>query len=99
MLLRSVRMEFVVALSLIAVTLSPISVFGQSASTPDDLRTEVTTLKTENAAVRERLRTMEEQQRALIEQVTRLQRRLEGGAPSEAAAQQPAASPAMAQPA
>ena len=36
-------------------------------------------MKAENAAVRELLRKMEEQQKALLEQVDRLQRRLDGG--------------------
>ena len=45
----------------------------------DDLQGEVENLKTENAAVRELLRKMEEQQKVLLEQVDRLQRRLDGG--------------------
>ena len=36
-------------------------------------------MKAENAAVRELLRKMEEQQKTLLEQVERLQRRLDGG--------------------
>jgi len=46
----------------------------------NDLQGEVLTLKAENAVVRELLRKMEEQQRALLEQVDRLQRRLDEGA-------------------
>lgn len=45
---------------------------------PRDLESEVTNLKAENAAVREQLRKMEEQQKALLEQFERLQRRLDG---------------------
>jgi len=47
---------------------------------PDDLKTEVETLKAENAAVRELLRKMEEQQKTLLEQFERLQRRMDSGA-------------------
>ena len=43
-----------------------------------DLESEVAAVKAENAAVRELLRKMEEQQKALLEQVDRLQRRLDG---------------------
>ena len=43
-----------------------------------DLQNEISTLKAENDAVRELLRRMEEQQKSLIEQVDRLQRRLDG---------------------
>src|SRR5262245_12334239 len=49
-------------------------------SRPSDLKSEVEILKAENAAVRELLRRMEEQQKALLEQVDRLQRRFDGGA-------------------
>ena len=45
---------------------------------PSELKSEVDTLKAENAVVRELLRKMEEQQKALLEQVDRLQRRLDG---------------------
>ena len=44
----------------------------------NDLKSEVESLKAENAAVRELLRKMEEQQKTLLEQVDRLQRRLDG---------------------
>ena len=44
----------------------------------NDLKNEVESLKAENAAVRELLRKMEEQQKTLLEQVDRLQRRLDG---------------------
>lgn len=45
---------------------------------PKDLQSEVDAMKAENAMVRELLRKMEEQQKALLEQVDRLQRRLDG---------------------
>ncbi len=50
---------------------------------PKDLQSEIEALKTENAAVRELLRNMEEQQKILLEQVDRLQRRLDGGAATD----------------
>lgn len=45
---------------------------------PGDLETEVAAVKAENAAVREQLRKMEEQQKALLELVDGLRRRLDG---------------------
>jgi hypothetical protein len=50
---------------------------------PKDLQSEIEAMKAENAAVWELLRKMEEQQRMLLEQVGRLQRRLEGGATTD----------------
>src|SRR5712675_2449011 len=44
----------------------------------DDLESDVAAVKAENAAVREQLRKMEEQQKALLELVERLQQRLDG---------------------
>ena len=46
---------------------------------PKDLESEIEAVKAENAVVRELLRKMAEQQRILLEQVDRLQRRLDGG--------------------
>src|SRR4030095_15439715 len=43
---------------------------------PKDVQAEIEAVKAENAAVRELLRKMEEQQKTLLEQVDRLQRRL-----------------------
>ena len=54
---------------------------------PTDLEKEVETLKAENAAVRELLRKMEEQQKTLLDNVERLQRRLDGGTTATATAQ------------
>src|SRR5437762_1536456 len=45
---------------------------------PVDLEKEVTAVKAENAAVREQLRRVEEQQKTLLELVERLQQRLDG---------------------
>ena len=68
---------------------------------PKDLQSEVEAMKAENAAVRELLRKMEEQQKTLLEQVDRLERRLAGtatdsqsnGQPIGAAATADAATP------
>jgi hypothetical protein len=48
------------------------------APKPSDLESEVAAVKAENAAVREMLRKMEEQQKALLDMVDRLQRRIDG---------------------
>lgn len=78
----------------------PGSAFAQPA---DDLKNEIDGLRAENAAVREVLLKMQEQQKALLEQVDRLQRRLDGvqvaataqpAAPPAAPAAQPASPPA-----
>ena len=50
---------------------------------PSDLENEVAAVKADNAAVREQLRKMEEQQRTLLEMVDRLQRRLDGSTVAE----------------
>jgi hypothetical protein len=77
---------------LLALSLFATATFAQSPGTqpnpdqkkvtaeepkPADVQSEITTLKAENAAVRELLRKMEEQQKALLEQMDRLQRRLD----------------------
>jgi hypothetical protein len=48
------------------------------AHKPGDLESEVAAVKAENAEVRELLRKMEQQQRALLEMVDRLQRKIDG---------------------
>jgi hypothetical protein len=53
--------------------------------TPADLLREIEAVKTENTAFRELLRKMEEQQKLLLEQVDRLQRRLFGDATTDVA--------------
>lgn len=59
----------------------------------NDLESEVANLKAENAAVRELLRRMEEQQKLLLDQVERLQRRLDGTTTADA---QPGVQPTQA---
>src|SRR5687768_3983210 len=49
-----------------------------------DLKDEIEAVKAENAVVRELLRKMAEQQKTLLEQVDRLQRRLDGGTATDA---------------
>src|SRR5262245_4421082 len=82
-----VDIRLVIALILTSVTLVPGSAFAQSRTTrtdsqqneaAPDLEGEVRSLKAENAVVRELLLKMEEQQKTLLEQVDRLQRRLDG---------------------
>jgi len=60
------------------VTFVTTSAYGQSA--PSELEKEIAAVKAENAAVREQLRKTEEQQKALLEKIDRLQRQLEGSA-------------------
>ncbi|HXW03856.1 MAG TPA: hypothetical protein VD833_01385 [Vicinamibacterales bacterium] len=67
----------IVAAMLISATWFAGSAFAQERR-PDDLRSEIQTLRAENAVVRELLRRLEEQQKALLEQVDRLQRQLDG---------------------
>jgi hypothetical protein len=56
----------------------PVNGVAAQELPPNYLKSEVETLKAENAVVRELLRKMEERQKALLEQVDRLQRRLDG---------------------
>jgi len=70
----------------------PESKAAADESKHTDLQSEVENLKAENAAVRDLLQKMAEQQKALLEQVDRLQRRLDGpnaqpGGPAGASAQ------------
>lgn len=48
------------------------------APKPNDLESDIAAVKAENAAFREALRKMEEQQKALLEQLDRLQRKIDG---------------------
>ena len=79
---RPAHVTVVAALTWASLILPEGPAFAQSAAAdvprPSDLQGEVDALKAENAAVRELLRRMEEQQGALVEQVERLQRRLDG---------------------
>jgi hypothetical protein len=71
------------ALILVLTTLLASSAFGQTVETkPKDLENDVAHLKAENAAVREQLRKMEEQQKALMDQFERLLLRLDGMPPA-----------------
>jgi hypothetical protein len=93
-----------VALMWTSLTLFAAPAFAAEDPRPGELKTELDALKAENAVVRELLRKMEDQQRALLEQVDRLQQRLDGvttiahvqpGEPSQVAdAGQPLASEA-----
>jgi hypothetical protein len=62
------------ALALTSATWFAIPAF----SLPADLEGEVSAVKAENAALREQLRKIEDQQRALMELITQLQKRLDG---------------------
>jgi len=80
----AVHIKLFFALMFSSVTLSTSSAFAQSQESRPDTRLEhvksdIDTLKAENALVRELLRKMEEQQRVLLEQLDRMQRRLDGG--------------------
>jgi hypothetical protein len=94
MLRRAAHITLFIAVMWTSVTSFAGSAFAQSRATRSDgeqqgemaadeprtgdLKNEVDILKAENAVVRELLRRMEEQQRALLAQVDRLQRRLDG---------------------
>jgi hypothetical protein len=56
----------------------PGNELAAKAPPPEYLESEIETLKAENALVRDLLHKMEEQQKALLEQVDRMQRRLDG---------------------
>src|SRR5262245_65871298 len=74
-----------ISLALASVMLFAPSAYGQSSgSLPGDLETEVSVVKAENAALREQLRKIEEQQRAMLELINRLQQRLDGPPIAEA---------------
>ena len=57
---------------------SEVAASEPESGRPSGLESQVDALKAENAAVRELLRKMDEQQKALLEQVDRMQRRLDG---------------------
>jgi hypothetical protein len=68
------------------------------APPPGDMRSELDTLRAENAAVRALLLEMQTQQKALLDQVDRLQRRLDGVAAAVAPAGRPIVADAAVQP-
>jgi hypothetical protein len=77
MLMPVARRRLSIAATLTSMTLFATSSFGQAPQArPSDLQSQVDVLKAENAAVREQLRTMADQQKALLEQVERIQTRL-----------------------
>lgn len=81
---RSARLTLVVALMCISMTWSAGTAFAQSRDTrPGNQQQEIDALKAEQATVRELLRTMTEQQKALLDQIDRLQRKLDGLATTE----------------
>jgi hypothetical protein len=82
-------MKLVAALMWTSVTVFAGSAFAAEDSRSRDLTSEIDALKTENAVVRERLRRMEDQQKALQEQVDRLQRRLDGVTTAAAQSNEP----------
>jgi hypothetical protein len=104
MLRHPAHITLFVALMWTSLTLFAGPAFAAEDPRPGELKTELDALKAENAVVRELLRKMEDQQKALLEQVDRLQRRLDGvttiadvqpGEPSQVAdAGQPLASEA-----
>ena len=68
------------------------------APNPSDLESQVAAVKAENAAFRELLRRMEEQQKALLEMVDRLQRKMDGPTVANSSrADQPASASAPAE--
>ena len=88
--------EFVIALTCASLALFQGSAFADDTR-PADLQGEVDSLKAENAAVRELLRQMVEQQKELQEQFDRMQRKLDG-LPTGAAPSGPPPAGAVAQP-
>src|SRR5688572_7042062 len=62
---------------------------------PKDVESEIATVKAENAAVREQLRRMEEQQKAMLELIEGLQRRLDGAGATAALPPAPPTGPPL----
>ncbi len=85
--------RFCAAFALTLAMMFVISAHGQTpASSPGSLEREVAGVKAENAALREQLRNLEEQQKAMLSLMQQLQRRLDG-TPAAAAQEQTAAQP------
>ena len=87
MLIRHAFRTLAAALAATTMTLAATSAYGQSQDSSD----EIEAVKAENAAVRELLRKLEEQQKTLLEEVDRLQRRFDGGTATDAALNDPPA--------
>src|SRR5205085_1725128 len=84
------RPILIISLALAGASLSAPASFAQTT----DVQGEVAALKAENAAVRDLLRQMADQQKVLLDQVDRLQRRLDAlstTTPAGVAAPQPSA--------
>ena len=90
------HIKLLVALMWISVTVFAGSAAAQGRREASDVNSEVEILKAENAVVRELLRKMEEQQKALVDQVDRLQRRLDGVANAAESLASDASAPAPA---
>src|SRR3954469_1776762 len=92
---------FRLALVLTSVAVAAASVHAQTPpltqSSPNDLETELAALKADNAAIREQLRKLEEQQKALLELLDRLQPKAAVAAAPAGPATSPAASSGEAQ--
>jgi hypothetical protein len=106
MVSRSTRLTLVAALMCVFMTWSAGAAVAQVRDTrSDSQQKEIDALKAEQATVRELLRTMTEQQKALLDQIDRLQRKLDGLSASEglaggpSLAVEPPATAAPAQPA
>jgi hypothetical protein len=79
-----VPLRLLVGLMLTSVTVSANSAIAAEAPPPNELKSEIEALKADNATVRELLRKMEEQQKALLEQVDHLRRRLDAASTAAA---------------
>jgi hypothetical protein len=79
MLTHPASFKLTLALVLTSVTLFTTSASAQSTTPkPNDLESQVAAVKAENAAFRESLRKMEEQQKVLLEMMDRLQSKIDG---------------------
>jgi hypothetical protein len=90
-----------IASALASATCFVTPALGQPASDPaDSVASEVAALKAESAAVREQLRKLEEEQKALLERIDHLQRKLDAaaGAAGSSAATAPGELPTVAPP-
>jgi len=92
-LIRHAFCTLAAALTATTMTLAATSAYAQSQDAPRTLENDTAAMIADNAALREQLRKLEEQEKALLEQVGLLQRRLDGGTETEAA--QPASAAAQ----
>lgn len=83
MLIRCAIRRLPLALAFSTATLFSTSTYGQTeAAAPGSANSDLADVKAENAALREQLRALEEQQRAILESIKELQRRLDGPVPT-----------------